>query len=92
MTRKGKIYLLFILLLTGLCACGQKEQQTTGTGYKVYYVNHDETAIFPEEYRTESSDREIVLEELISQLGVVPDKLEYKVPLGGSFKLWITVL
>lgn len=82
-----KLFLILSLLILGLCACGQKGKQEQGRLYEIFYVNHEETAIFAGEYRTETTDRDALLRELIEQLGTVPEKLEYKVPLSGSLKL-----
>ena len=82
-----KLFLILSLLILGLCACGQKGKQEQGRRYEIFYVNHEETAIFAGEYRTETTDRDALLRELIEQLGTVPEKLEYKVPLSGSLKL-----
>ena len=82
-----KLFLLLPLVILGLCACGQKGKQEQGRLYEIFYVNHEETAIFAGEYRTETTDRDALLRELIEQLGTVPEKLEYKVPLSGSLKL-----
>ena len=64
-----------------------KRKAGTGKALRIFYVNHEETAIFAGEYRTETTDRDALLRELIEQLGTVPEKLEYKVPLSGSLKL-----
>ena len=82
-----KLFLLLPLVILGLCACGQKGKQEQGRRYEIFYVNHEETAIFAGKYRTETTDRDALLRELIEQLGTVPEKLEYKVPLSGSLKL-----
>lgn len=82
-----KLFLILSLLILGLCACGQKGKQEQGRLYEIFYVNHEETAIFAGEYRTETTDHDALLRELIEQLGTVPEKLEYKVPLSGSLKL-----
>ena len=82
-----KLFLILSLLILGLCACGQKGKQEQGRRYEIFYVNHEETAIFAGEYRTETTDCDALLRELIEQLGTVPEKLEYKVPLSGSLKL-----
>ena len=82
-----KLFLILSLLILGLCACGQKGKQEQGRRYEIFYVNHEETAIFAGEYRTETTDRDALLRELIEQLGPVPEKLEYKVPFSGSLKL-----
>lgn len=86
MWKKGMLLLEGLLLLTVLWGCGQKEE-VTGTRYDIYYVNRNETAVLSGSYQTETTDKQQLLEELLEQLKTVPEKLEYKVPLGGSFQL-----
>ena len=87
MKSRWKLCILFVLIVVSVCACGKKNRQEPGEKYDIYYVNRDETAIFAGEYRTETTESNALLEELIGQLGSVPEKLEYKVPLSGSFSL-----
>lgn len=89
MTKKQKWLqagLLFALvLLAAGCRSGQENDgQTT---YNIYYVNHDATGVLSAEYTTESTDTDILVRELLSQLGTVPNRLEYQAPLAGGFEL-----
>lgn len=72
------------LLLGVLCGCREQEP---GDVYNIYYVNPDETGIISKEYRTETTDKELLLQELLSRLSVMPEKLEYKAPLTGNVNL-----
>ena len=85
--KRGKFILLFLLLLIVTCACGRQNKPDPGHTYRVYYENNDETAIYPQEYKTETTDKEALLLELLDQLGTVSGKLEYKAPLSGDFNL-----
>lgn len=80
--RTAVICSIFIML----SGCSRNEKME-GTAYQVYYVNNTETSIFSNEYRTNSTDTEAVLAELLEQLKAMPEKLEYKPPLGGNFEL-----
>ncbi len=77
------IGLLFILPVF-LGACKKEE---SGTAYKIYYVNHEGTGILYKEYRTETTQTEALLKELLVQLETIPEKLEYKAPFTGNVKL-----
>lgn len=87
LTSKGKYLFWLLLLMTVLCACGKQKGNEQGKVYKVYYVNYDETGIFSREYTTETADREALVDELIEQMEMVPERLEYKAPLSGNFYL-----
>lgn len=87
LTSKGKCLFWLLLLMTVLCACGKQKENEQGKAYKVYYVNYDETGIFSREYTTETADREALVDELIEQMEMVPERLEYKAPLSGNFYL-----
>ncbi len=76
--------LCVLLLLTG---CSSKEQQVEGNAYQIYYVNKEQTKVICNEYVTAEEDTAVVLEELLTQLGAVPEKLEYNAPLAGKFSL-----
>ena len=75
---------LFSMIL--LCACGKKEQET-GRIYHIYSLNNEETAIASHDYRTETTDQEILLQELLEQLSAPADKLQYRAPLSGNVQL-----
>lgn len=74
-----------MLLLAG--ACGQQKSVSNGKTYKIYYVNHDETGVLFNEYATETTDRDGLVEEFLQQMEVGSEKLEYKAPLSGTFDL-----
>ena len=86
MKERGTFLGLFLLVIMLLCACGQREAEKSRT-YNIYYVNYDETAIFSREYHTETEDTNALLDELLGQLAIVSEKLEYKAPLSGNFSL-----
>lgn len=86
--RKGWLLtIVFCLALLLLAACGKNRNKESGTIYKIFYVNHDETAVMSYEYTTESTDTDAVLKELIEQMEAVPERLEYHAPLAGDFSL-----
>lgn len=76
--------ILACVLIAGLSGCKEQEM---GEVYKIYYVNSEETGILYKEYRTETTDKEKLLNELLEQLMTTPEKLEYKAPLSGNVKL-----
>lgn len=83
MKRVCLIGILCVLpVLLGAC---RKEE--IGDAYNIYYVNQEETGIFYREYRTEATETEEVLSELLTQLETIPEKLEYKAILAGNVKL-----
>ncbi|WP_289284975.1 GerMN domain-containing protein [Parablautia intestinalis] len=85
--RKGKAVFLFIFLIVMICACGRQREKEQGNKYAVYYVNYDETGIYPQEYVTETTDTGELLTELLDQLHAVSEKLEYKAPLSDNITL-----
>ena len=80
----GIAVLMFILLGT---ACGREEQADVGTIYQIYYVNNEETNTLTRDYSSETEKTEKLLQELLAQLGRIPDKLEYEAPLSNGFEL-----
>lgn len=90
---KKKYMLLFAVLAAALLsACGQQKNKSNGKTYKIYYVNHDETGVLFNEYTTETTDRDELLQEFLQQMETGSEKLEYKAPLSGAFKLLNTSL
>lgn len=86
--KKGILILITACLMLLLAAaCGKENEKAEEYRYKIYYVNHDYTGVLSNEYTTVSTDTDTVLEELIAQLGIVPDRLEYNAPLAGGFSL-----
>lgn len=76
---------LLVLLLFG--GCGSAKQAGEGKAYQIYYVNKEQTKVICNEYVTETEETGAVLEELLAQLGQMPEKLEYNPPLAGKFSL-----
>ena len=82
---------IIVLILAGMLllagACGQQKSVSNGKNYKIYYVNHDETGVLFNEYATETTDRDGLIQEFLQQMEVGSEKLEYKAPLSGTFDL-----
>lgn len=78
---------LICLAVLAITSCGNRDTEEQGTVYNIYYVNRDETGVLYYEYTTVSTDTETVLAELLGQLETIPERLEYRAPLAGSFKL-----
>lgn len=76
--------MLAVLLLAG---CGQQAQKDPGRIKQVYYLNQTETAVEMHEYEMQASEPEAQLEELLTELGTMPEKLEYRAPLQMGFAL-----
>lgn len=74
-------------LLILCCACGSGDDSREGNAYELYYVNNEETKIVSREYRTETTDETLLLEELLGQLAVISERLEYETPLAKEFTL-----
>lgn len=89
--KKKRNFLWFGILMTGmlilLCACGSGENSAKGAAYQIYYVNNDETKIISREYRSETTDEGSLLEELLQQLAMISERLEYETPLAKEFTL-----
>ena len=88
MKRRNRILTVLILmaLVVSVMACGSKPV-VSGTVYKIYYVNKEETKIFSSEYGSETKDTEALLGELLEQLGTAGERMEYIAPLDGDFEL-----
>lgn len=85
--KREKIIFLPVILIMGLCACGQQNKSEQGQTYHIFYENNDETGIYSQGYVTATTDKEALIEELLEQLGTASGKLEYKAPLAGNFSL-----
>ncbi len=85
--KRWKPVRFIIIAVMLLCACGRRQQADAGEKYTIYYVNHDETGVVPYDYTSNTEDRDLLIEELLEQLGKVSEKLEYRAPLSGSVNL-----
>lgn len=78
--------ILFLLTFVSM-ACGRSEQPEGGKLYKIYYVDKEETKTLSQEYASMTQDAQELLEELLVQLGTLPEKFEYEAPLASGFEL-----
>lgn len=80
------IWVMSMMLLLFLAACGSPEKQFANT-FQIYYINNEETGLVSRTYQTDSTEVETLVVELLELLSTMPEKLEYKSPLSGSFNL-----
>lgn len=92
LTSKWKALFLFLAVMAVICACGRQKNDAEEKTYNVYYVNYDETCVVSREYVTDTTDTAALIEELLEQMKMIPEKLEYKAPLSGNFNLLESVL
>ncbi len=87
---KKKLFLAILVVMSACIAgCGENVQDNNKAGrtYSVYYVNNEETKIFSKSYQTAAEDKQELLDELIGQLAVISEKMEYKAPLSGDISM-----
>lgn len=84
MKKAGHLFFVAVLVMgLLLCtACADRREVQNGASYKIYYVNNDETKIVEREYVSETTDRALLLEELLEQLTHISEKMEYETLLG----------
>ena len=87
LNRKKAVVTAICMVILLCVACGQEVQQDGGQIYRIYYVNNDETNTITREYDSMTTDTEKLLQEMLKQLGQIPDKLEYEAPLANDFNL-----
>lgn len=75
---------LFCLLV--LSACGEEEVDEDKI-FSVYYVSNSETKVEMHEHIMEADTMEGQLEELMTCLSTMPEKLEYKAPFAMGFQV-----
>lgn len=71
------------LLIMGMCACGSGEEVDENRIFQVNYISNEETKVITQEYmmQADMEDVEAQIDELLTALAAMPDKLEYKPPL-----------
>ena len=84
--KKCIIFLCMLSSLFFVVSCGSEEVNPLRT-YSVYYVSTAETKIEMHEHIMESTIPEAQIEELLTALGTMPDRLEYKAPLAMGFSI-----
>lgn len=77
--------LLGVLIMTGVSACGQDNQES-GQSYTVYYMDKGETHVVSQEHVTQTTQREALLQELIEVMGDTAERPEYISSLHSSFQ------
>ncbi|WP_177201569.1 GerMN domain-containing protein [Butyrivibrio proteoclasticus] len=77
---------VMISILTVGC---ERKNHGDADDFMVYYVNSSETGIISESYEIQAdmSDLEAVVNELITMLETMPDRLQYEAPIAGDIKL-----
>lgn len=87
-----KIKLIFILLLLGsllmAVGCGEKSQVDVSHLKEVYFLNKEQTGVEMHEYEVQSTDTKGQLDEMVTLLMSMPEKLEYVAPLQMGFELY----
>ncbi|MGN0432086.1 MAG: GerMN domain-containing protein [Lachnospiraceae bacterium] len=86
---------LFVLLMSGilifqllfLAGCNASEPVGNEGTPVIFYINNAETRVERQAYEMRAVDTAGQIEELIDQLGAIPEKLEYKAPLQMGFTL-----
>ena len=87
-----KVFLLLaaVLLFGGLISgCRKKEMpaQPEEGIYRIYYLNSTRTRLTSVEYKTETTDQEMILGELAGQILTAPDNPDYQAVLGENVDL-----
>ena len=79
-----------MILIMGLClctACAGRNTEQQGTAWQIYYVNNDETKIVGREYVSQTTDTELLFEEMLDELARIPEKMEYETPLASEISV-----
>lgn len=84
--RKCITAVLCLLCILGLAGCG-REETDPGKTYQVFYVSNSETKVEAHPYVMSGVTAEEQLQELVSCLSTIPDKLEYKAPFAMGFEV-----
>ncbi len=79
---------MMVLTATLITGC-EGRKKSDPDAFKIYFVNNSETGILAVDYEVKSSlsDSEAVIEELIEQLGTMPERRQYEAPLTGDVHL-----
>lgn len=74
--------LLLLLTVLALAGCGEKKTEAVaGEAYKIYYLNTSVTKLAPYEYHTETTDTELLIQELMEQFLKVPNDVDSQAAL-----------
>ncbi len=80
--KRLKIWLIWlaVFLLAG-CAGGEKPLEEGESSYQVYYLNPAMTRLAPQEYRTRTTDTDLLIQELMDRFLKVPADLDCQAAL-----------
>lgn len=81
------ILVCLVLVVMGAVSCGSGDEADKSMMYNIYVLNKDESRIYSREYVAEGTEQEDLIEELLAQLVMPAEKLEYRAPLSGNFEL-----
>lgn len=80
--------LLFLMALPGMTGCSKKQEKPEQEdGYKIYYINKDDTAVVTESYEPEGETTEQLLEEFLGLLQKKPEDNEKKAAVPQAVEL-----
>lgn len=74
------IMLLFLVLMTAGCKSRGNGEEDSRV-YKIYYLNAAGTKLAPQDYKTETVDRDTLIQELLEQFLTVPKDLDSQAAL-----------
>lgn len=80
---KWPVLLAALLLTVAMAGCQKKEEplQEGETAYQIYYLNPSMTKLVPREYRTKTTDTELLVQELMDNVMNVPADLDVQAAL-----------
>ena len=85
--RKIQLCILSLIIFSGmflLSSCKGSVQKPEGT-IQLYYISNTETKVELHEYQLTTKTAAQQVQEVLTQLAVIPEKLEYKAPLAYDF-------
>lgn len=83
--RRYGFWLLLVLFVLGITACGAKEQQ--GTPVEISYLNKSETKIVPETHYLQGTTTKEMIVEVLTLLCSVPENKELEATLPGGINI-----
>lgn len=87
---KNRILVVCLSLICLIASgCGRSSNAASSDGFKIYYVNNSETGIVAVDYDiiSDPSNVHAVIDELVGQLGTMPERRQYEAPLTGEVNL-----